>query len=156
MDRDTREEQIERFKLTCREAGLKLTCQRQQIYRELLASDDHPSAETIHRRLSAEMPMLSLDTVYRTLAAFAKHGLIHKVETIESQARFDAREERHHHAICRQCNQIIDFHCTSVDELQLPEALRSWGKIDSKNLVIYGICGNCLKKSSALSRERRG
>ena len=87
--------------------------------------------------------MLSLDTVYRTLAAFTLHGLIHKVETVESQARFDGNDKRHHHAICNRCHEIIDFHCPSIDEVRLPEALASWGKIGSRNLVVYGICGKC-------------
>ncbi|HOG17025.1 MAG TPA: transcriptional repressor [Syntrophales bacterium] len=145
MDQDKLEKQLGQFKKTCREAGFKLTYQRQEIYRELICSDDHPSAETLHMRLTKKMPMLSLDTVYRTLATFVRIGLIQKVETIESQARFDAREERHHHAICNQCNEIINFYCTSIDELQLPEALRSWGKIDRRDLVVYGICRKCLK-----------
>jgi Fur family transcriptional regulator, peroxide stress response regulator len=146
MNQRKLEKQLGVFKRTCREAGLKLTYQRQEIYRELVLSNDHPSAEALHTRLIENMPMLSLDTVYRTLAVFVRAGLIQKVETIESQARFDAKEARHHHAICSQCNEIIDFDCTSIDDLQLPEALTSWGKIDRRDLVVYGICRNCLNK----------
>lgn len=153
MDHDKLEKQLEHFKKTCREAGLKLTYQRQEIYRELVLSADHPSAETLHVRLTEKMPMLSLDTVYRTLAAFVRAGLIQKVETTESQARFDAKEERHHHAICSQCNEIINFYCTSIDELQLPEALKSWGKVARRDLVVYGICQKCLNKRNLSERS---
>lgn len=145
IDQDKLEKQLERFKKTCQETGMKLTYQRQEIYRELVLSGDHPSAETLHMRLTQKMPMLSLDTVYRTLAAFVRAGLIQKVETIESQARFDAKEERHHHAICGQCNEIVNFDCTSIDELQLPEALKSWGNVARRDLVVYGTCRKCLK-----------
>jgi Fur family transcriptional regulator, peroxide stress response regulator len=134
------------FEDACRKAGLRMTYQRQEIYRELVVSHDHPSAETLHMRLVKKMPMLSLDTVYRALATFTRDGLIQKVETVESQARFDAKKERHHHAICSRCHEIIDFHCPSVEEVRLPEMLASWGKIDSRNLVIYGICGKCSQK----------
>ena len=86
MDQTRFQKQFSRFETACRKAGIKLTHQRREIYSELAASDDHPSAETLHRRLIQKIPMLSLDTVYRTLATFARHGLIHKVETAESQA----------------------------------------------------------------------
>ena len=67
MDQGKLKKRLEHFTKTCRKAGLKLTYQRQEIYRELVLSDDHPSAEILHRRLNEKMPMLSLDTVYRTL-----------------------------------------------------------------------------------------
>jgi len=145
MDRSNLERPLEHFERTCREAGLKLTFQRQEIYRELMDSCDHPSAETLYRRLAPKIPMLALDTVYRSLAVFAKHGLVQKLETTESQARFDANAERHHHAICSQCNEITDFHCPSVDDVQLPEVLESWGRIERRGLVVYGICRKCEK-----------
>jgi Fur family peroxide stress response transcriptional regulator len=145
MNNDELQKQLCLFKGICRKAGLKMTYQRQEIYRELVASDDHPSAETLHTRLSKKIPMLSLDTVYRTLAFFIQHDLIQKVETVESQARFDAKYENHHHVICSRCHEIIDFQCPSIDEARLPKELKSWGKIDRRNLVVYGICKKCLK-----------
>jgi len=151
MSEDKTERQLHLFEGACRKTGLRMTYQRQEIYRELLISEDHPSAETLHMRLTKKMPMLSLDTVYRTLATFTRHGLIHKVETVESQARFDAKHERHHHAICSRCHEIIDFNCPSVEEVGLPEMINSWGKIDSRNLVIYGICKKCLKNDGSLT-----
>ena len=70
----------------CREAGLRLTHQRLEIYSELELACDHPTAEIIHQRIRKKMPTISLDTVYRTLATFARHGLINKVETVESRS----------------------------------------------------------------------
>ena len=145
MDPIRLQKQFSRFETACRKAGIKFTHQRREICRELAASDDHPSAETLHKRLTQKIPMLALDTVYRTLATFARHGLIHKVETAESQARFEVIYEHHHHAICNQCHEIIDFRWPSVDEVGLPEELKSWGKIDSRNVVAYGICRKCMK-----------
>ena len=145
MNRERLRDQFSHFEAACRKAGLKLTHQRLEIYRELAASEDHPSAEALHKRLIRRIPTLSLDTVYRTLATFAGHDLIHKVETGESQARFEVVFKRHHHLICRHCLEIIDFQWPSMDDAELPEGLRSWGKIDGKNVVAYGICKKCLK-----------
>ncbi len=136
------------FEEACRGAGLKVTRQRLEIYCELLSSTDHPTAEALHRRLRLKLPNISLDTVYRTLASFANHGLINRVETAESLARFEATFTRHHHLICRCCGEITDFTWPLLDDISLPHELGNWGKIDSKSLVIYGICNNCLRKNS--------
>jgi Fur family peroxide stress response transcriptional regulator len=143
MGKDKLQEHLSAFEAACRRAGLKLTHQRLEIYRELAASTDHPSAEVLHRRLIKKIPMLAIDTVYRTLRTLCQYGLIHKVETIESQARFEVIYERHQHLICRQCRQVLDFQWPSIDEVSLPDELMHWGKIDSRNVVIYGICNNC-------------
>jgi Fur family peroxide stress response transcriptional regulator len=139
------QEQLTAFKNACREAGLRLTHQRLEIYRELAKADDHPSAEVLHKRLRRKIPMISLDTVYRTLATFESHGLITKVDTVESQARFEATGMRHHHLICRKCKEIMDFRWQLIDEATLPEEINRWGRIDNKNVVVYGVCGKCLK-----------
>ncbi len=154
MDQEKLQEKLERFMAACRKEGLKLTHQRLEIYRELAASDDHPSAEALHQRLIGRIPTLSLDTVYRTLGTLARHGLVHKVETGESNARFEVVFERHHHLICSHCLEIIDFQWPSMDEIAPPEELRSWGKIDSKNVVAYGICRKCGPSSGEDPRSR--
>ena len=131
------------FEEACRRAGFKLTHQRLEILRELALSKDHPSAEALYKRLSERIPTLSRDTVYRTLATFSQYGLAQKVETAESQARYEVVHERHHHLICRHCHDIVDFHWPSIDDLDLPDGARTWGRIESRNVVMYGICGKC-------------
>jgi Fur family peroxide stress response transcriptional regulator len=138
------EGQFKIFEKACRQAGLRLTHQRLEVYRELAGADDHPSAETLHQRLRRSIPSISLDTVYRTLATLASHGLINKVDTVESQARFETTGKRHHHLICSCCKEIIDFNWHAVDEAALPDEVSRWGRIESKNVVVYGVCSKCL------------
>jgi Fur family peroxide stress response transcriptional regulator len=138
-------EQLTSFERSCREVGIRPTHQRLELYRELALSSDHPSAEILHKRLRERIPTISLDTVYRTLATFANHGLINKVETVESQGRFEATYIRHHHLICSICKEIMDFQWEAIDRASLPEEISAWGRIDNKNVVVYGICKKCLK-----------
>jgi Fur family transcriptional regulator, peroxide stress response regulator len=136
-------ENYQSFESACRKAGLRLTHQRLEVYRELAQSTDHPSAELLHQRLRRTIPTLSLDTVYRTLGTLACHGLINKVDTIESQARFEATVERHHHLICSRCKEILDFQWQAIDTAPLPEEINQWGRIEHKNVVVYGVCKKC-------------
>jgi len=149
MEQEKLRERILKFEDSCRRAGLKLTHQRLEIFREMALSADHPSAEALYKRLLERMPTLSLDTVYRTLATFSLHGLVHKVETAESQARFEVVHERHHHLICRRCHVIVDFRWPLIDSLSLPEEFAAWGEIDNRNVVIYGVCRKCSKAESS-------
>ncbi|MCD6580805.1 MAG: transcriptional repressor [Desulfuromusa sp.] len=137
--------QLDVFAEACREKDLRLTPQRLEIFKELAQATDHPTAETLHQRLIQGMPTLSLDTVYRTLGTFAKLDLINKVETSESQAHFEVSQVQHHHLICRKCKEIIDFQWQHIDNASLPEEVHSWGRIDRKNIVVYGTCHKCLK-----------
>jgi Fur family peroxide stress response transcriptional regulator len=132
------------FSAACRKAGLKLTHQRYKVYLELLRSSDHPAAEALHKRLLLKIPTISLDTVYRTLATFEQHGLISRVQTVESHARFEARLKHHHHLICSVCNEIKDFQWEHFERSTLPEDLREWGTVSNKQVVVYGVCSKCL------------
>jgi Fur family peroxide stress response transcriptional regulator len=132
------------FENACRGVGLRLTHQRLEIYSELADTPDHPTAETIYQRIRKKIPTISLDTVYRTLATFARHGLINKVETVESQARFEVKIMRHHHLTCMKCNKITDFQWESLDDVKLPAEIRRWGRIENKNVIVYGICSACM------------
>ena len=137
-------QQIDRFQDACRQQNLRLTPQRLEIYRELAQASDHPSAEQLYQRLHDRMPTLSLDTIYRTLATFVQHGMVNRVETIESQARFEVVNARHHHLICERCKKIIDFDWAPIDQLDLPPEVQQWGEVYSKNVVVYGVCKECL------------
>jgi Fur family peroxide stress response transcriptional regulator len=142
---DDAESMVSSFVRACRESGLKVTHQRLEIYRELLQCHDHPSAELLHKRLVEKMPTISLDTVYRTMATFEQHGLISRIQTAGSLARFEAVTTPHHHLICSRCNMVEDFHWSAFEKIELPAPIEAWGRVTSKNVVMYGVCSNCLK-----------
>jgi len=69
-------ERLERFKAAARRAGIRLTHQRLEIFREVAATEEHPDAETVFRGIRKRVPTVSLDTVYRTLWLLEDLGLI--------------------------------------------------------------------------------
>lgn len=139
----TLQKKLEHFEAACHEAGLKATHQRLEIFRELASASDHPTAEILYKRLQKNIPTLSLDTVYRTLGTFEEHGLISRVQTTESHARFEVEMEQHHHAICKQCGGITDFQWSDLDNIQMPSEIAGWGRIDKQQITLHGVCGKC-------------
>lgn len=140
---NTLQEKMTCFELACRNAGLKLTHQRLEIYHELASTTDHPTAGMLYTRLRRNLPTLSLDTVYRTLATLEEHHIITRVQTDENQARYEAEMAPHHHALCRKCGAITDFHWTAFDTAQLPDDLSGWGSIEDKKVTVRGTCRQC-------------
>ena len=132
----------------CRAAGLRVTRQRRAIYRVLISTTSHPTAEDIHRKLSAKIPGLSLDTIYRTLLLMETHGLIRRVEVLDDRARFDARLDPHHHLVCKVCRQVTDCSGSSGegDPSTIPPEAKGWGRVESRHVEFRGICKDCLER----------
>lgn len=145
----TAKDQLRAFQDACRQKNLRVTPQRMKIYTTLAQAADHPSAEVLHQRLIKGMPTLSLDTVYRTLTTLVENGLVKRVETAESQARFEIAQTQHHHLICKRCKTIQDFQSDQIAVGNLAEQLRDWGRVETKNFVIYGTCNHCLQQEDA-------
>ena len=144
------EEQLSEFQEVCRKKGLKITHQRLEIFKELKNSSDHPTVEKLYHRLLPKLPTISLDTIYRTLTTLEKHDLVVRVETGESQARFEGRMAEHHHAICKSCGEITDFYWQFPDEAGLPDGIVNWGQIVKKSITLHGLCCQCISNKSGM------
>ena len=137
------QERLQKLKGKCREAGLKLTHQRLEIFRELALATDHPSVEAIHKRVQTRIPTISLDTTYRTLSTFEHYGLVSKVSVVEDRARFCGDSWPHHHLFCTECKSITDFPCDSFDKLEHPPETDDWGRVSTRQVLLEGVCSRC-------------
>lgn len=148
MKRDPEElrRMMDRFEDVVRRAGVKLTQQRIEIFREVARTGDHPDIETIFMHVRKKMPTVSLDTVYRTLSLFAELGLVTTVRPLNARVRFDANTEAHHHFFCTRCGAILDFEDRAFDNLEVPKAATSLGRADSRHVEFRGLCAACLEK----------
>ncbi len=136
------EQKVYEFEQRCRAAGLKVTPQRTAIYRTLLCSKDHPSAEDVYLRVKAEMGNISFDTVNRTLLTLAEMGAAFVVEGTGQPRRFDAGMEDHQHFRCVKCGQILDFHYPPFDAIETPAELEKC-RVLRKNVYFEGFCDQC-------------
>lgn len=140
-----------RFTELCRNAGVKLTHQRVEIFRELAASGSHPDAETVHRGVSARIPTISLDTVYRTLWLLSDLGLVKTLAPSRERARFDANLDRHHHFVCMRCGLTRDFYSDAFDGLKLAPSVAAIGEVETTHVEVRGVCRECADKDKAES-----
>lgn len=139
------EKRLEHLKATAKEAGVKLTHQRLEIFRELATTEEHPDAETIFRAVQQRMPTVSLDTVYRTLWMLHDLGLVTTLGPQRDRVRFDANIDPHHHYVCVRCGLVRDFESDELNGLRLPDALKQLGSIVDAHVEVRGLCAECQK-----------
>ena len=121
---------------------LSVTPQRLAILGALEGRYDHPTAEQLFREVQGDIPMISFNTVYKTLEVFYQKGLAIKVNPLHAAARYDGATHPHAHMICRQCQKVLDL-AGEVQELSFPpEALQGF-KVENQSLVLWGLCPGC-------------
>lgn len=125
-----------------RAEGRKVTPQRQLIIRILSGNHSHPTAEAVHEMARAEMPSLSLRTVYATLHELADLGELELLDLGTGATRFDPNVEPHHHLVCRQCGGVRDLEA-GVDEPHVPEPMRQGFDVDGVEITFRGVCAEC-------------
>lgn len=124
-----------------RSRGLKVTPQRQCIFRLLYGNEVHPTAESIYAAARAEMPTISLKTVYSTLNDLAEMGEILQLDLGTGSARFDPNVDGHHHLVCTACNRVRDVYLKP--RLRLEDEQLEGFEIDSTEVVLRGLCNDC-------------
>ena len=117
-------------------AGLKLTPQRIAIARELEGDESHPTAQDLYERLLPAFPTMSFATVYNTLEALAKNGLIRTIR-LGSAVRFDPNTTSHHHAVCDACGIIVDL------PAEAPPKQAHGFSVRTEERTYRGLCGRC-------------
>jgi Fe2+ or Zn2+ uptake regulation protein len=119
----------------------RLTKQRAAILRAL-EDGAHLTAEAIHERVRADLPAVSLGTIYRTLDILRGIGLV-QVFAYGGAARYEAALDKHHHLICIACGEIANVPAPQVSSIALAVAQDyRYSGIDA-TLVITGRCARC-------------
>ena len=151
------EDRIELFKAAAKGAGIKLTHQRLEIFREIAGSVDHPDAETVFQAVQLRVPTVSRDTVYRTLWTLQELGLITTLGTRRQTVRFDANLDPHYHYVCTQCGLTRDFESASFHALRVPQIVKELGSVAGTHVEVRGLCRACQQneKSKRLGPKDR-
>lgn len=128
-------------------AGQRPTLIRTAVLSVLLETDDALSHTEVLERL---LPHGAFDrvTVYRALDWLVSQGLAHKVEGSGRAWRFQATRtetmHRHAHFQCGRCGKVF---CLPDVHPNLPMQIPASFTVESIELNIKGICGDCGKSA---------
>lgn len=105
-------------------SGLRMTRQRQEVYRTLMQERNHPTANDVFMRVKDRLPNISLATVYNCLEALVQHGIIRQVNFDRESSRYcpNLSEHGHFHDEVTGVIHDIDFKSgiNLADLLNLP------------------------------------
>jgi len=125
------------------EKGLRATSQRQHVYEVLLGLRDHPSAEAVFMRAKQSKPEISMATVYNSLDALVKCGVVRQVNVDRGATLFCSNMSVHAHFCCDDCGKVFDVDLKNsprVPEVDVPSEFQV-RKID---IALHGRCtGTC-------------
>jgi Fe2+ or Zn2+ uptake regulation protein len=105
-------------------SGLRMTRQRQEVYRILMQERNHPTANDVFMRVKEIIPNISLATVYNCLEALVQHGIIRQVNFERESSRYCPNLSDHGHFHDATTGVIHDVHfkpgTNLADILNLP------------------------------------
>ena len=131
-------------------AGLKATLPRLKILEILESSDTHHlSAEDVYRELLDSDDDVGLATIYRVLTQFESAGLVTRHHFESGHAVFELERGHHHdHIVCVQCGKVEEFYDQTIEDRQKSVVGKMGYEIQDHSLVIYGDCkkANCPDK----------
>lgn len=125
------------------------TRQRAAVDDVLDETDDFISAQDLHAVLRSRGANVGLATVYRTLQGLADDGRVDVLRPGGGEAvyRRCARDEHHHHLVCRSCGATVEIAGPAVERWTSSVAA-DHGYVDvAHTLEIFGTCPECAAKA---------
>ena len=130
-----------------RRADQRYTTGRRRVVAALQAGDG-PLTIT---QILANDDTLSQSSVYRNLTILEDVGAVVRIVTGDDFSRYELAEhltEHHHHLICSDCGDVVDFRLDDSVEATLDKALhaaaaREGFAVSAHRLDLFGSCGKC-------------
>lgn len=123
--------------------GVKVTANRLLIYQAMVGFENTFSLTDL------EDVLVTLDksTIFRTLALFEEHRLIHSIDDGSGSLKYClcdnlgecSPDETHCHFHCQKCNKTYCLNNIAVPSIRLPAGFAP----HSVNYVVQGICPDC-------------
>ena len=123
---------------------MRVTPQRAHVWRVLVESGEHFTAEEVWKRVRDKLPGLELSTVYRSLEALQAVGLVAESRLPEGPRVFEARTALHPHLVCEDCGRIS--HPEPEISWRLLEVLSTGSRgfeVRELHVAAKGTCPDC-------------
>jgi len=134
------------------DSGLRCTPQRFSVMSFLLEHHEHPTAAEIFEAVNRLDPRSSRATTYNNLRDLVEAGLVRQVAAEGRSARYDAKNEQHHHFICDRCGNVedIEWHPVAAPPTE------TLGKrvVRECELIVRGLCTRCAPRKRTTHSPR--
>ncbi len=117
----------------------KYSRQREAVYAALRSVRTHPVAAEVYDLVRAEIPDISLATVYRNLSQLAKSGKALTITDEKGVVHFDGYVHPHNHLFCGQCHRVVDVDIPVA--VSIPDGCQH--RVDGYSVLFTGTCQGC-------------
>jgi len=110
--------------------------------------DQWSGFQALYEDIKQDHPTIGFATVYRTLKLFKESGIASERNFGDGKARYEpirSEAEHHHHMICTECGQIVEFANMQIESCLLQVARLNEFNVSNHKLEIYGLCSDCKK-----------
>ncbi|MFW6278633.1 MAG: Fur family transcriptional regulator [Bacillota bacterium] len=136
----------EKFKNKLSAHNYKLTDQRKDILDVFLDNIHHHfNAEELYEEVKKVNPDVGLATIYRNLELFCELDILHQLDFESSYKRYEINieEKHHHHLICLECGQIMEFNDQVLEKFEEDLEKSHNFEIVDHRIKFYGYCEEC-------------
>lgn len=123
-----------------------ITTQRKVLLEVLESLKYHPTAEEIYAEIRKRHPKVSLASVYRNLDLLSENGFIKKLDTGQTQKRYDPIVKQHYHIICVKCGKLEDVDLNPFSGIEDTIENQTGYNVISHNFQVNGVCPECIQK----------
>jgi Fur family transcriptional regulator, ferric uptake regulator len=130
-----------------KEKKLRSTPERGHILNEVMKLDGHFNAEELFKIVQKKNEKIVLATVYNTLDLLVSAGILTKYRVGAEHSYYERALDKpgHHHLICLECGNIIEFMADNLSDYELKIAKQKKFQIQNSTHQIFGKCGQCQK-----------
>ncbi|MDI6802773.1 MAG: transcriptional repressor [Bacteroidota bacterium] len=128
-----------------KEKKLRSTPERERILNEVMKLDRHFTAEELYGLLKKKKEGFVLATIYNTLDLFVSAGILTKYRLGAGHSYYERAIDKpgHHHLICLECGNIIEFVADTLSDYELKIAKQNKFHVQNSTHQIFGICNKC-------------
>ena len=139
------ESALDRAAALCGERGVRLTPLRRRVLELVWVGHKPLGAYEILDTLKTERPGAAPPTVYRALDFLLQHGLVHRIESLNSFVGCSNPLTPHggQFLICRTCGLAAELNDPRIDRAIRDSANRAGFTVGRPIIEIEGLCPHC-------------
>ena len=139
------ESALEQAEALCMDRGARLTPLRKRVLEIIWESHAPLGAYNVLERMNANGERNAPPTVYRALGFLLKHGLIHRIESMNAFVGCAMSADSHNALffICRDCGNVAETHSEAIGEAIEASANRAGFLVETPVMEINGRCQEC-------------
>ena len=126
-----------------RAQGGRITTARRALVTALVEADGHVTADDLAAVVHRAHPDVHRSTVYRTLEALERLGVVDHVHLGHGRAVYHLADAAHQHLVCEACGAVVEVPEAVFDDLAAVLRASHGFAIRPKHFAVLGRCAAC-------------